>query len=207
MISDPTEWIHVKNVNRWKKEGAEIKRYTYSLNQNSIVFDMGGYEGSWSAEIYNRYHCKIKIFEPVKAFSEAIEKRFFKNTDIEVYPFGLSDKTETVVISLDKNGSSLFTKSSDTEKVRMIKASDFFQKNNITHIDLMKINIEGGEYPLLEDLLQNGLTKNIKNLQIQFHHFAPNGIARMKKIQEALTKTHVLTYHYPLVWENWTLKK
>lgn len=78
--------------------------------------------------------------------------------------------------------------------------------NNIKHIDLIKINIEGGEYDLLEHLLDANFVEQIENLQIQFHDFVENASARMKKIQNRLEKTHYLTYHYPFVWDNWTLK-
>ena len=37
------------------------------------------------------------------------------------------------------------------------------------HVDLIKINIEGGEYELLEAILDNNLAKAFDNLQIQFH--------------------------------------
>ena len=71
----------------------------------------------------------------------------------------------------------------------------------------MKINIEGGEYSLLEDLISNRLVANIKDIQVQFHTFAPNALERMKNIQMELSKTHHLTYNYPFVWENWERNK
>ena len=74
-------------------------------------------------------------------------------------------------------------------------------------IDLMKINIEGGEYELLEEILSSGWVHNIKNLQIQFHDFFPEAKGRMEAIQEKLSFTHELTYQYPFVWENWQLIK
>ena len=72
-----------------------------------------------------------------------------------------------------------------------------------TSIDLMKINIEGAEYDLLEHLIENKFVENIKDIQVQFHDFVPNAEARMKNIQAGLSKTHYLTYQYPFVWENW----
>ena len=47
------------------------------------------------------------------------------------------------------------------------KASDYIKGK----IDLLKINIEGGEYEVLENLIENDLIKNIDNIQIQFHDF------------------------------------
>jgi FkbM family methyltransferase len=199
------EGIHLREVARWKADRAEEKRYVYNLGPGSIVFDMGGYEGQFASDLYSRYRPKIYVFEPVMQFADNIRKRFHKNHDIRIYPFGLSDKTGDVSISLDENSSSLFLSRGASEKVHMMKASDFFGENNISGIDLMKINIEGGEYALLEDLIGHNLVKNIKNLQIQFHTFVPRAEERMKKIQEALKKTHHITYQYPFVWENWEI--
>ncbi len=90
--------------------------------------------------------------------------------------------------------------------IQLKKASKFFEENKISSVDLMKINIEGGEYDLLEHLMSTNLVKAIKNLQIQFHDFFPDSRERMKKIQEALEHTHKLTYQYEFVWENWELR-
>ena len=67
----------------------------------------------------------------------------------------------------------------------------------------MKINIEGGEYELLEYLLDTGLATQIINYQVQFHDFVPDAEARMTAIRERLSQTHTLTYQYEFVWGNW----
>jgi hypothetical protein len=73
-------------------------------------------------------------------------------------------------------------------------------------VDLMKINIEGGEYELLEHLIARGLTKRIRNIQVQFHEDVMAGAAgRMERIQSRLAETHHLTYQERFVWENWEL--
>ncbi len=188
---------------RWKNDGAEELRYEYDLNTDSVVFDVGGYEGHWAAEIFKIYGSTIHIFEPVKEYADKIKKAFFGNARIIVHQSGLSDKNTSREIVLDDNKSSLFINGSRREKVNLTKASDFILENAIENIDLMKINIEGGEYELMENLVQTGLIKKIKNIQIQFHDFVPHAEARMKKIQTALAETHHLTYQYKFVWENW----
>jgi hypothetical protein len=44
------------------------------------------------------------------------------------------------------------------------------------------------------------------NLQIQFHTVAPDYEERREAIRSRLSKTHVLTYDAPFIWENWSLK-
>jgi len=70
----------------------------------------------------------------------------------------------------------------------------------------MKINIEGGEYEIIPYLIVSGHIKNIKQLQIQFHNFIPDSLNRMKSIQNDLSLTHIQTFSYEFVWENWVLK-
>lgn len=59
---------------------------------------------------------------------------------------------------------------------------------------------------LLEYLVKFPYISQITNLQIQFHDFVANAHARMLHIQNELSKTHVLTYQFPFIWENWKLK-
>jgi hypothetical protein len=65
------------------------------------------------------------------------------------------------------------------------------------------VNIEGGEYELLERMLERGLTERVCDLQIQFHNFSPDAAERMAAIQRGLAATHRPTYQYRFVWENW----
>ena len=69
-----------------------------------------------------------------------------------------------------------------------------------------EVSIEGGEYELLDHLIETGYVSSIENIQVQFHDFIPQAEDKMKKIQAHLRQTHVLTYQYPFVWENWRRK-
>jgi hypothetical protein len=70
----------------------------------------------------------------------------------------------------------------------------------------MKINIEGGEYDLLNKIIDSGLIKNISIIHVQFHHFIPNAEIELKKIYTKLSLTHKPLYRYHFVWETWELK-
>lgn len=186
--------------------GDKTLRLNYELNQQSIVLDLGGYEGQWASDIYSMYRCKVLIFEPVSQFFKRIEQRYQNNTDIQVYEFGLG--AEDAELSISVNGASSTAHKNGNARVnaKLVKASNFFHDNNISKIDLLKINIEGGEFDLLDNLIDSGFIASIKNIQVQFHDFFPNSSERMKKIQENLCLTHRLTYQYEYVWENWQLK-
>jgi hypothetical protein len=84
---------------------------------------------------------------------------------------------------------------------------DFIKSEEIKNIDLIKINIEGGEYDLLDFILENNLQTQINNFQIQFHKMFDDCEIRRNNIREKLSETHTLTYDYTFVWENWEKKK
>jgi FkbM family methyltransferase len=207
MISEQSLIDH--EIHHWVDDnGDKTLRLTYCLDENSLVFDVGGYEGQWSSDIYSKYLSKIFVFEPVHSFSENIIHRFSSNPNITVFPFGLGNKNQEIEISLNNNGSSTINiEGDDRELVKIICVSEFIKNHGVNKIDLMKINIEGGEFDLLFNLLETGEIRKIRNIQVQFHEFVNEAIEKRKSIQELLKMTHVLTYEYPFVWENWELKE
>lgn len=191
-------------MRRWKSDQGDQKlRLDYDLNSDSVVLDLGGYRGEWAHDIHTRYGCTVHVFEPVKSFADGIVARFQGNPAIHVHCCGLGKQTRTERIGLSADASSMFQSNGAVESIQLVDAADWFQQNKVSHVDLMKINIEGGEYELLERLLESGLASRVENIQVQFHNLAPDSEARMKAILQGLHATHQPTYQYHFVWENW----
>jgi FkbM family methyltransferase len=196
-----------RNLANWYKGDPKSElRFNYDLSEISTVFDLGGFKGQWASDIYARYCCDIYVFEPVENYVIDIQRRFQRNKKIKVFNFGLGDKNTELMISRMGDSSSLHKGPGD-EKIIIHCFNDFMKEHNITHIDLLKLNIEGAEYDLLDHILENNLQKTITNIQIQFHDFVDNARVRMEKIQNELKKTHQLTYQQEFIWENWELLK
>lgn len=197
-----------QTLEQWRKDkGDKTLRLEYDLGPNSVVFDLGGYEGQWASDLFARYCCIIHIFEPVPEFAARIEKRFERNKSIVIHRFGLSDETKVVKIYLGDDASSMYGQTGDQCEAHLMKAADFIDQSNIHKIDLLKINIEGGEYDLLEHLIESGVIENITDIQVQFHDIIPNAEQRMRTIKDRLRRTHIVTYEYEFVWENWRKRK
>lgn len=192
----------------YKNKCDQTLRLEYeNINEKSIVFDLGGYEGQWSSDIFAKYCCLIHVFEPVEKFAKAIENRFSSNPKIVLHNFGLASENGETSISVDEDKSSMTRElNGKTEKIQLKTASKFIEDNCIYRIDLIKINIEGAEYDLLEHLIDSGYIKIIKNIQVQFHDFVPEAESRMKEIQRKLSETHQLKWQYYFVWESWEHK-
>jgi len=192
-----------KRVMPWFKiNGDETLRVEYDLSERSIVFDMGGYEGKWAKDIFARYACRIYIFEPVPEYYTRIRDRFMKNNKVSVFDYGLDKENRSIELALLGDGTSMFKKGSRQIRIKLVRAEDFMNEHRIDHIDLMKINIEGGEYDLLEHLIGSGFAGKINDIQVQFHDFVPRAEERMRNIQSKLLENHYLTYQYAFVWEN-----
>lgn len=184
-------------------DGDHTLRVTYPLTAESLVVDLGGYEGQWASDIFAMYRCKVLVFEPVPEYAGAIARRFAANPDIVVHPFGLAHETHETELSVDRASSSTFKTGGPSVRIQLVDAVEFLEHHAAGHVDLLKVNIEGGEYDLLDRLIAGGWIDRITDLQIHFHDFVPNAQQRMKSIQDALRRTHYPTYQYEFVWENW----
>lgn len=185
--------------------------YDVNLTADSVVVDIGAYTGEWSEEIAKRFNPKIYAFEPNPhsfAVLEAKRARFPKLTPL---PYGVGDKTERLSLSIKKMGSTFFSKSRDRQDVQLVdvevKAIDeCWRELGLQTVDLMKINIEGAEFPLLEKMIAQDLMKNVDCFLIQFHEWYPGAYRRRREIRKELAKTHRVEREYYFVWEKWCKK-
>lgn len=237
---------HERNMQYWYRDkGDDELRINYPLNSNSIVFDVGGYEGTWSHKIHDKYKCNLYIFEPIKEFyckivecfcnnqSIAIDDKMIQyfqdnknqNMDIislkakfydyimrslyankiQIYNFGLDDINKKGILYLNHDSTSAYSTINNTGEIE-VELREFMgvvRELGISKIDLLKLNVEGAEYNILNNILKNNLITSIDNLQIQFHNFNNNMDASRNDIRNELQKTHYLTWEYDWIWENW----
>jgi len=194
----------MNNIDKWFEDNGDYThRLNYDLTKNSIVFDIGGYEGWFTEQINNKFGSIIYCFEPLKDYSLLIKNKFDKFDNIFVFSLAISNENKKEIIYLNKDGSSIHTKRGLPIEIECITLDNVMKDNNINHIDLLKINIEGEEYPLLNHMIKNNLIEKCDNIQVQFHNFIDNYQILYNNIKEELEKTHHLTYNYPFIWENW----
>lgn len=194
---------------RWYKDnGDKNLRFNYSLNENSIVFDVGGYCGDFSNYIKKKFNCFIYIFEPNQRYYTILVDRFKGDKKIKCFNYALSNANGNSHLSNNKEASSIIKniKIIDYQIVKVRNFFEVFNKLKIKKIDLIKINIEGSEFNLLMHIIRKNLIKKIKNIQVQFHHFVFNAERKRNKIINKLKRTHKRDWCYWFVWESWSLK-
>jgi FkbM family methyltransferase len=202
---DPQSLIVSINAEYWRAiDGDHSLRLDYDLDKSSVVFDLGGYEGEWSEQIHQRYGCRILVFEPVPSFASRIAERFRSNRDVSVFELALGPKDGKLVLNLGDNATSSYTVGNGSViEAEMKEFAGFLEQHAIREIDLLKINIEGGEFDLLDHLISSGCLSRVRYVQLQFHHFVPRAEERVQSIRERLWQTHVPTYSLDWIWDSW----
>ncbi|URR34730.1 FkbM family methyltransferase [Thermosynechococcus sp. HN-54] len=198
-----------REVRRWfRDKGDSTLRLDYPLDTESIVLDVGGYKGDFTALIHEKFNCRVFVFEPVSVFYHICKKRFAGNAKITALNYGLSDTDEVSQVYIAQDSSSFYKRTSkaSAEIAQLRNCATVFQELGLEKVDLMKINIEGGEYNLVRKLIDSNLIEKIKYLQIQFHNFVENSEEKRQNLRSQLTRTHIEMWNYEFVWESWQLK-
>ncbi len=202
-------WLAIKvNLCRWFwNDGDNTHLVDHDLKRDSLVFDVGGYIGNFSDKIISKFNPQIYIFEPVKSYYLVLKDKYKDNEKVKIHNIGLSDRTRSELISVAGDASSMFVNSDEKEEIKLVDIVEFMKESHLNGtIDLLSINIEGGEYPLLKRIIESGLIKRVENLQVQFHHFIPLASKMREKLLQGLSKTHETTFSYPFVWEGFRKK-
>ena len=199
---------------KWFRDnGDETRLLAHNLNENSVVFEIGGYMGKFTDKLFNKFKCNVYVLEPVNNFYQTLCDRFEENEKICIFNCGLAEKNEEAFINVDKNNgenSTIFDRSiiesANSEKIVLRTLDSIMEEKGLQQIDLLNINIEGGEYDLLNYLVSSPVIFDIKNIQVQFHDFIENSEVKRNIIHAKLHNTHKMTYNYDFVWENWRLR-
>ena len=194
------------DVVRWfSDDGDNTLLFDFCLTEESVVFDVGAYHGEYSERVYTKWGVKeIYAFEPHPKSLKTLQKRT-ADIPVKIFPFGLSDITSTFSLSDDANASS-FMSGEDTISCEVRNVSHFITEREINQIDLLKLNIEGGEYAVLSSLIASNLISRVDNIVVQYHTCVPNYEEKRAKINDELSKTHERQWCYLFVWESWRKK-
>ncbi len=178
------------------------------IKQGAIVVDVGGYNGEWAEKIYARYQPTIYSFELDPMTFPRLKKRFLDRPNVHCLDYGLGRADGSLLLKQKDMGSTLYEKDGDEEGVTTVevKVRDVvavFDELDLKNIDLLKLNIEGGEYDVLERLLETGRIKDVDCLMVQFHEWLDNANWRRFLIRCKLRKTHRQVWNHTFIWEQW----
>lgn len=196
-------------ITRWFKDrGDYTHNVTYDLTEDSIIMDLGGYTGVWAQQMIEKYNPNVYILEPLVDFYEGMVKKFSNNSKVHLMNVGVGIEDKDGVIYMDGDASSTNIIKGQSINVKFNKIKTILNKWGLDKIDLIQINIEGDEYVILEQMIQDGTINKFKNIQVQFHLNIENAVERRNKIRSGFESNGFKNnFDYPFVWESWGKKK
>lgn len=154
-------------LNRYKKKLKTLDKL--KLDSNSVVIDIGGNNGVVSYYIFDKFNCKINIYEPNPYCVLILNKIFAKELKITIYEAAVSNAegfSNLYYHQYEKNFKNMsLSESSTLEKIKSNISNEKFKKvkteniksilENHTNINFLKIDIEGHEYKILPEIIKN----------------------------------------------------
>jgi FkbM family methyltransferase len=156
------------------------------------VVDIGANVGAASVYFAMAYpDAQVYALEPASSPLSLLGQNVASLRNVKVFPFGLHSSEETLTLfhgnkdSVESSLSSSPRTSSDSEQIRLLGASQFLCEQGIQTIDVMKIDTEGCEVPILRSLEQ--YLPEVKVLYVEYHSERDRRL-----IDGILAETHVL---------------
>ena len=201
--------LNADEILRWFRDNGDYTdNINYDLNEDSVVMDLGGYTGVWAQQMITIYNPKMYILEPITEFHNIMVDKFNNNDKVKLMNCGVATENKDGVIYLSNDGTSSNIQNGSSINVKFKTIETILKEFKIEKVDLIQINIEGDEYPILEQLIENKLINKFENIQIQFHNGIENDIERRDNIRKGLMENNFSNkFDYPFVWESWYKNK
>lgn len=187
----------------------ESHKFALPLNAESIALDCGAYHGNWSREIAKRFNCHVYAFEPAAAFHKMARESLKEHENVTVYNFAVGAETSEMKLHIKGDSTGAFADSAEVETVHVLNLIEVMDTLGVRFCHALKLNIEGGEFALLEMLTANPhFIRRFDCIIVQFHRIVPDAIERHAKIYGELLRTH--THEFgpdPFHWQRFSLKK
>jgi FkbM family methyltransferase len=145
------------------------------LNADSLVLDIGAHVGIVSMTLAKRYGCKVRAYEPAACNYHRLVSNICLNELQEfIIPYNLAVTRDGRQVFIDgdsaqNSGSMMIYHGGKGVPVNSVTLSDIVGEHTI---DLLKIDTEGAEYEIFEDLTP---LKHVKAIRGEFHTLAGDG--------------------------------
>jgi FkbM family methyltransferase len=153
---------------------------TRDLSENAIVYSGGvGEDISFELALIDRFGCGINIFDPSPAGQSTINRAIAHKGKLHFKALGLSGSPVPMRFRAKEwDGDTFFYREPDDATstcpeviVACTTIADELAANGHSGIDLLKIDIEGFEYDVLESCLDRGILP--RQICVEFHNFFP----------------------------------
>lgn len=171
------------------------------INENDIVYSIGICDDiRFEVDIIEKNKVLVFAFDPTPYSVQWIEKQTLPSS-LQFFPWAVSDKDGKFFLypRIKKNGKTsdvMFSfhkqeeERSDGVSVDAYKIESMLQKLGHKNIDILKMDVEGAEYDVIDNMLSSSLRPKL--LLVEFHHRF-KGIGKDKTIA-AVNSLHKAGY-------------
>lgn len=171
-------WNYTQVVVPIEFHGAESEGWcivSNVLNADSVVYSIGiGDDVSFDLSLINRYGVRVYAYDPTPESIDWVSRQelpelfHFKGKGLAHYNGSAhlyrSKKESNICHSVVRRKETV----SSAIEVPVNRLSTLCHENKHEKIDLLKMDIEGAEYDVLEDILKSGI--KIDQILVEFHH-------------------------------------
>jgi len=143
-------------------------------NKSLVVFSFGlGEDISFDTGMMETYTCKVYGFDPTPKSIKYVESMTL-NDKFSLYKYALSSDNGTLTFNLPANeehvsGSLENISSNNQIEVACKNLKTICQELEINEIDILKMDIEGSEYRVVENMMKSKIFP--RQILIEYHHF------------------------------------
>ena len=170
----------------------DYESHDIKVNKDDIVLDIGGNIGIFSLYSLYKGAKEVHVFEPGEKQYKAIVDNLsntFKN--LKINNTAVSKQTGTISFyenEASTTSSTMFNNNSKTLFVPSITIEDYFKEQNLDKIDFLKIDCEGGEYEIIENISETFLKKKINKICLEYHIFNTSDNILLQNLIKKLDK-------------------
>ncbi len=161
--------------------GLEYPKKYLKVQDGDVIFDIGANIGVFGLFFDQINHNKKYLgyaFEPFKENVELLQKNLGINSlnKFKIVKAAISSVDGKVTLNTNTSYDSISISSSGNVSAKSYKLSSFCKKNNITKIDLLKMDVEGAEYEIIESDYKF-IKVHAKKIILEFHKDNKRGLS------------------------------
>lgn len=158
------------------------------LDARSVVYSGGvGRDVTFEHALVQRFGCDVVLFDPSPTGLETMALAENKIPQFKHHAVALAGHCGVLKFAPPQNageGSWFKQTGGGTIEVESVDLKTLMERNGHERIDLLKIDIEGAEYEVLDDLLKRRL--RVRQVLVEFHHQSLPGIRRGQTVRAIL---------------------
>lgn len=208
--------------NEWFRKTVEKENFIdnvyqkfFEVEEGDIVFDVGASVGPFTHLIKDQKPGKIYCFEPHSQLYQTLTRNV-SDENVVCVNQAIGPVTGEFkcagLFNKDLLGSS---KEENRQTIPVIKFNDFVKQNNITQIDFLKTDCEGGEYDIFNDENMDWISENVSKIAGEWHLSSPELKIKFRKFRDTYLREfpnfeiHSVDYVDMkwAIWDDWFIDK